>query len=333
MDQIVLGRSGISVSRLCFGTLTISPSQADLSIDEGADLISYAYSRGIHFLDTAELYDNYAMIRQALKQCSKPPVVCTKSYAYDRESARLSLENARRALDLDVIDIFLLHEQESILTLNGHEAAFSYYLEARDRGLIRAVGISTHAIGPVLALAGAARNDDSLWNDYGISPGPWREASVIHPLLNLSGIGLLDGTAAEMEQAVRQAHNAGMGVFGMKILGGGNLLPRFREAFDYALRLDYVDAFAVGMQSVEEVDVNVALFENRPVNPAQLAAAHNRTRRLLISDWCIGCGACVACCRSGALSIVGKMAVCDSAKCTLCGYCATACRDFVIKVI
>jgi len=333
MDKVILGRSGIAVSRLCLGTLTISPAQAALSVEAGAELISYACSQGITFLDTAELYGNYEMIRLALKRCTNRPVICSKSYAYDRSSAQLSLENARRALDLDVIDLFLLHEQESLMTLNGHEAAFAYYLEARDRGLIRATGISTHAVEPVKALAGAVANDDALWTEQGVSPGPWREADVIHPLLNMSGIGLLDGSAADMEEAVRRAHQAEIGIYGMKMLGGGHLLSRFQEAVDYVLGLDCADAYAVGMQSQDEIDVNIALFENRPVDPAKLASAHSRTRRLLISDWCTGCGACVDRCRSGALTIQDGMAVCDESKCTLCGYCATVCRDFVIKVI
>lgn len=333
MEVRILGRSGIAVSRLCFGTLTLSPSQADLGIGAGADLICHAFSRGVTFLDTAELYDNYAVIRQALRQLPRPPVIASKSYAYDREGARRSLENARLALDLDVIDIFLLHEQESMLTLKGHEEALAYYLEARDRGLIRATGVSTHAVEPVRAIAGAVSGDRSAWQSEGLDPGLWREAAVIHPLLNLSGIGLLDGTATDMLAAVNAAHAAGLGIYGMKMLGGGHLLPRFDEAAAWALGLACADAYAVGMQSADEVNTNVALFEGLPADPQALAAARSRQRRLLVSEWCTGCGACVPRCRSGALTLDGGHVVCDASRCTLCGYCATACRDFVLKVI
>ncbi len=333
MDVRALGNSGLAVSRLCFGSLTLSSCQADLDPEKGADLIEYACSRGVNFLDTAELYENYGTIRKALRRMSQPVVIASKSYAYDREGARQSLEEARRALDRDVIDIFLLHEQESMLTLKGHEPALAYYLEAVERGLIRATGISTHAIEPVKAITAAVKGEDQIWQAAELDPGLWRQASVIHPLLNISGIGLLDGSAEEMKAAVAAANAAGIGIYGMKMLGGGHLLPRFQEAVDWALALDCADAYAVGMQSKAEIDLNIALFENRIPDEADLAATSKQQRRLLVSEWCTGCGSCVARCRSGALALEGGRVVCDASRCTLCGYCATACRDFVLKVI
>ncbi len=67
MEKVLLGDTGIEVSKLCFGSLTMTPFQADLSVKEGAYLIEYAFERGINFLDTAEIYENYNYIRQALK--------------------------------------------------------------------------------------------------------------------------------------------------------------------------------------------------------------------------------------------------------------------------
>ena len=59
MEHRNLGGTDIKVSRLCFGSLTISPLQAGLSIDEGADVILSAMDMGVNFLDTAEFYRNY----------------------------------------------------------------------------------------------------------------------------------------------------------------------------------------------------------------------------------------------------------------------------------
>lgn len=335
MEQRLLGRSGLTVSRLCFGTLTLSPAQAGFSAATGGELLVHAFKNGVTFWDTAEIYDTYPHIRAALRQLSRPPVISTKTYAWDVASASASLEKARRALDLDVIDIFLLHEQESCLTMDGHREAFAWLLEQKGKGLIRAVGLSTHAVEPVLALASAVGSSpgtcDPIWQ--GIDPGPYREADVIHPLLNLRGIGLLDGSATDMAAACTRAHDAGLGIFGMKMLGGGHLLPVFDEAASYALGLDFADSFAVGMQSKAEIDMNIALFSGRPVEQGLLEATRSKRRRLAIGDWCTGCGACVARCGEKALHLENGHVVADSSRCIFCGYCATVCRDFVIKVV
>ncbi len=46
---------------------------------------------------------------------------------YTEDMAKESLDLALRELDTDYIDIFLLHEQESIHTLRGHYEAIEYF--------------------------------------------------------------------------------------------------------------------------------------------------------------------------------------------------------------
>lgn len=327
-----LGQTGIHVSRLCYGSLTLGPAQAGLSPDRGGELIAYAFDRGVNFVDTAELYETYAHIRSALRRTANRPVIATKCYAYDRETARRSFDRARLELDLDVLDLFLLHEQESTLTLDGHRQAFEYFCEQRDKGLIRAVGISTHAIEPVRALTQARLGvTDDLWR--GLDLGVYREAQVIHPLLNLRGLGLIDGTGEEMVTATQAAAAAGLGLYGMKMLGGGHFLQQFDEAFAFARAQVQVASYAVGMQSEAEIEMNIALFSDQPVSPDALTQTQSRRRRLIVSDWCTGCGACVSHCANGALRLEDGRVRVDDERCVLCGYCAYACRDFVLKVI
>ena len=142
-----MGRTGIRVSRLCFGSLTLSPLQANLSVKEGAGLIERAMERGVNFLDTAELYDNYEYIGEVMK--GKPRdrlIIATKTYAYTGGMAKESLKKALNETGLDYIDIFMLHEQESGLTIKGHYEAIEYFLKARENGYIRAFGVSTHHV-------------------------------------------------------------------------------------------------------------------------------------------------------------------------------------------
>ncbi len=308
----------LTVSKLCFGSLTVGKLQADLPVEEGAEVIAYALSRGVNFIDTAQLYENYDYIRRALEIARHPDdvVISSKTYAYTRSMAEEAVEEARRALDRDVIDIFMLHEQESAHTLRGHAEALEYLYECRERGVIRAVGISTHHVAAIRGVLSLGLPID-----------------VVHPIYNKRSVGITDGNADDMLAAMRDAKAAGIGIFAMKPLGGGHLIADAESALSFVLNTDCVDAVAIGMQSVTEVDANIAFFESGRFPDDAKAALSKKRRRLIIEDYCLGCGACVARCRSGALSIVGTYTVCDNDRCKLCGYCVPVCPVFAIKVI
>ena len=314
MTRISLGKRGLAVFPLAFGTLTISPMQKNFPPERGAELILYAAEKGVNLFDTAQLYDTYEPLRLALRK--RPDLlVSTKSYAWDRPTAQAAFDDARRKLDMDVIPLFMLHEQEDRLTLKGHREAFDFYLEQKAKGLIRAVGFSTHRVAAV---------------DYAPRyPG----VDVIHPLINRTGVGIADGTREEMEQAVSRAHSAGIGIFAMKPLGGGHLLKDPAEAFNYLRGLPFIDAVCCGMQSEDEIDVNLRLMEGLAPDPQIAARTQRQPRVLMIHDYCRGCGKCVARCRQGALSLVDGKCVCDQSKCVRCGYCAPVCEEFCIKVV
>lgn len=310
----VLGRTGFNVSRLCFGALTIGPLQANLPVAEGAGVIRRAVESGVNFIDTAELYGTYSYIREALRGVKREVYIASKCYAYTYQDMRESVEKALTSLGRDYIDIFLLHEQESILTIKGHWDAVRYLLDAKAKGLVRAAGISTHSVEAVKAAATTPEFD------------------VIHPLLNMSGLGIQGGSREDMLHAIKLAARAGKGIYTMKALGGGNLLDRADVAFEYVLSIPEVSSVAVGMCTREEVEYNARIFSGRPVPDSLKALVKKRPRRLHIESWCRGCGECVACCTSGALSINGGRAVVDRARCRLCGYCSAACPDFCIKI-
>lgn len=309
-----MGNTGLKVSRLCFGGLIIGPLQANMSVEEGARVIAGAFELGINFIDTAELYGTYPHIREAIRISKFKPVVASKSYAYSKESARDSVEKARREMDIDVLDIFLLHEQESRLTLRGHREALDYYLEQKEKGIIKAVGVSTHNIEVVDAAA------DML------------EIDVIHPLVNKAGLGIGDGTIDQMLAAVKKAFEAGKGIYSMKPLGGGNLLRSFDECLEFVLKQPFIHSIALGMQSTEEVRMNVSIFNNQDVSEDIRYALINKKRILHIDYWCNGCGNCVDRCRQKALKIADGKAEVDMDKCVLCGYCSGVCTMFAIKI-
>jgi aryl-alcohol dehydrogenase-like predicted oxidoreductase/NAD-dependent dihydropyrimidine dehydrogenase PreA subunit len=310
-----LGNTGIEVSRLCFGALTIGPLQANLSPEEGGKVIRYALEQGVNFIDTAQLYGTYEHIRLALEDFERETIIVSKSYAVDYDEMKKAVEEARKKLQRDVVDIFMLHEQESGLTLKGHRRALDYLVEAKSKGYIRAIGISTHATKAVHAAA--------------LLP----EIDVIHPLINLSGIGILDGTREEMEEATEFAASLGKGLYAMKALGGGSLIPKAKEAFEYILDKPHFASVAVGMRRISEVDLNLKLFSSKIPKEEEWQNVATEPRKLHIDYWCIGCGACARRCRQGAIKIINGKAVVDHKKCVRCAYCASVCPEFAIKVV
>ena len=317
IERRQLGRTGIEVSRLCFGTLTMGPLQRGLPPEEGGALLAAAYRAGVNFLDTAELYETYAHIRASIEQSGFRPVVASKCYAYSADGARFSVEKALRETGLPCIDLFLLHEQESEHTLRGHREALEALIGMKQEGMVRAVGVSTHHVACVRAAAGMP------------------EIDVIHPIVNRAGLGICDGTAAQMLAAISAAHAAGKGLYGMKVLGGGNLLGDWAECLAFALGVPELDAIAVGMQTPEELEANLAAFTAHAVGrplPQTPAEAARRRKALHVDFWCEGCGRCVDRCGQQALSLIDGRAVPDPARCVLCGYCASVCPVFALKV-
>ena len=316
MKKRFLGNTDIEVSPLCFGSLTMTPFQSNLTVEEGAELLCYGYDKGIKFVDTAQLYENYQYIRKALDYIPRQDyIISSKTYAWNEELAEKALKEAMESLGTDYIDIFLLHEQESEHTIKGHYEAIEYLIKAKEKGYIRAVGLSTHRVSGVLGA-----------NKY-------KEIEVLHPILNKKGLGIADGTAEDMVEALRQSKALSKGIYSMKPLGGGHLIAEIEEAFQFLKKCEFIDSIAVGLQSKEEIDCNLSLLENG-IYPEELKSTlSHKKRKLIIEDYCIGCRNCVKRCGQKALSLVDNKAVVDSSRCVLCGYCATVCEDFYIKVI
>lgn len=314
MDYVQLGQSGLTVSKLCFGALTIGPLQRNLSPEEGSQVVLRALELGVNFIDTAEIYETYHHIRLALERFkhAEQVVVATKSYAYTREGMKESLEKARRELGLDVIPLFMLHEQESSHTLRGHWPAMEVLLEAKQAGIVKAVGISTHHVQGVMAASAVP------------------EIDVISPLINYTGIGIQGGSRDEMLAAILKAVQEGKGIYAMKPLGGGHLLADWSQALEFLLGIPEIHSIAVGMKNLQEVEGNVAFFQGERNLPAPEPA----TRKLHVDYWCTGCGSCVGACPNGTLELrEGKAAVVFPQECVFCGYCGASCPEFAIKVI
>ena len=113
-----LGKTGIKVSRLCFGSLTLGPLQKkNLSIKDGAAVIRRAAEMGVNFIDTADLYGTYPYIKEVLNDFPNMVVSSKSPMPMIFKTAEETLNRALAGIGKDYIDCFLLHEQEGPLTL------------------------------------------------------------------------------------------------------------------------------------------------------------------------------------------------------------------------
>jgi predicted aldo/keto reductase-like oxidoreductase len=315
MKRKELGATGLMVSPLCFGTLAVSPLQKNFHPDKAAALFKRAYELGINFFDTAEIYNTYESLALTLRKYPNL-IIAGRSYAVTRDDMRQSIERARHTLNRDYVDIFGLHEIESGATLKGHRGALEYLYEAKIKGIIKAISVSTHTIAGVRAGA----------SETGID--------VIHPLVNHRGIGIKDGGVDDMVVALRTAKDFRKGIYAMKILAGGHLVSEALQSFKFINSLeDMVDSAAVGIQSVAEIKLNILLISGQQPSTEILNEVAMMKRTLHIACWCRGCGQCVSQCNYGALRLKNGILHIDQASCLHCGYCVRVCPEFCLKIV
>jgi aryl-alcohol dehydrogenase-like predicted oxidoreductase/NAD-dependent dihydropyrimidine dehydrogenase PreA subunit len=316
VKQILLGNTGIRISPLVFGTLPLGYLQAGLSPGEGGRLIRYALERGVNTVDTATLYETYAHVREGLKGFAGDVTVITKTHAPDPATARAHVERGLKELGRERLDIVHVHAARIADPLVERAGVIEELVKMKQEGKIAHVGLSSHYIAAVRKVASCP------------------EIEVVHPLINRTGMGILDGTPGEMEAAIKLCAEAGKGVYAMKALAGGNLIAEARASFAYVLGLAGVHGVAVGMLSEDEIDANIALFSGMPPDSSVWEKLEQRRRRLAImQNFCKSCGNCVAACGSGALTLEEGKPVVDEAACVLCGYCGAECPEFIIRVV
>jgi len=245
-DIVTLGKTGIKTTRLAMGTGTSgsshSSNQAKLGIQGLADLLWAGYDHGVRFIDCADSYGTHPHVKEALKRIPRDKVtILTKSWNRDADGMRADLDRFRQELNVDQIDIVLMHcltdsdydNVNKVEWTTRYRPAMDVLSEAKEKGIIRAHGCSCHTIG---ALRAAAKS-------------PWVEVD----LARLNPIGAhMDADPETVLSVLQDMRAAGKGIIGMKILAQGDMRQRQDEALHYALSHGVLDAFTIGAESRDE---------------------------------------------------------------------------------
>ena len=316
MKKIVLGNTNLEVTELCFGALPFGPLQKNLAPEESAEILSYALDLGVNFIDTAQMYKTYEPIKIALRNRKNRPIIATKTHCLTYEDTKDAVEEALKGMGVDYIDIFHLHSARySTDVFNIKKDVLKCLKEYKEKGIIKAIGISTHSVKVVEK---AAYRDD---------------IDVVFPLINKVGRGILEGTVDEMKDAINLCEREGKGIYLMKVLGGGTLIDDFKESVEFARNLSDNYSIAIVMVSKEEVLFNVKYF-NGEQDLDGIINTKNKKEIKVFEGVCVSCGSCIKACHSNAISVNDKeKAFIDQSKCIQCGYCIAACPSFAIRVV
>jgi 1-deoxyxylulose-5-phosphate synthase len=249
-DWVTLGKSGVKVTRLAFGTGTHSGKvQQELGQQEFTRLVRHAYDRGIRFFETAESYgESQQMLGLALKGLPRDSYklmskVTTTTAGVDPAK---KLDELRSNSDAEYFDIMLLHVQTSPTWPSDSARWQDAILEAQHRQTIVTHGASIHGL-PALR-----RVPDNQWLDIAM-------IRMNHKGVHMDNNGdqwNVPGNIAEVVDHVHETRKAGMGVISMKLVGEGSFTERSdrQQAMRFAFQQAGVDCVTVGYKNTGEID-------------------------------------------------------------------------------
>lgn len=259
-DQVTLGKIGIKLSRLGFGT---GSDNGFIQTADGKDafvnLIHYAYDRGITYFDTAQAYHTFDWIADAIKGLPREKLFIQSKVDGRPENVLAVIDQHRKTFNTDYVDSLLVHCMTSARWTEEWKRIMDGFNEAQQRKWIRAKGVSCHTLP---ALRAAVASD-------------WAEVHLVR--VNPQG-AYTDGEGnywssrrhelAPVMQQIKIMRAKGRGVIGMKIYGNGT----FTDAADreksirFAMSQPEIDAVVIGFKNRAEIDeaierINRALKE------------------------------------------------------------------------
>src|SRR5580700_2489560 len=248
-DWVTLGRSGVKVTRLAFGTGTMSGQvQRDLGQEQFTRLVRYAYDKGIRFYETAESYgEMHKMLGEALKGVPRDSYrLMSKVTTRQGVDPQEKIDELRKLANTDYFDILLLHYQHVASWPTDSVRWQDGILEAKAKKAVVGYGASMHGL-PALRQA-----PGNKWLEVAMIRMNHKGTRMDAEDYNTSGAG----NVSEVVAHTRQVRSEGMGVISMKLVGEGAFTAREdrQAAMRFAFNNAGVDSVTVGFKNAAEID-------------------------------------------------------------------------------
>jgi D-threo-aldose 1-dehydrogenase len=171
MNKVRLGRTGLTVTPLCFGASALGDMPDTYGYDVDAErakaTVRAIFDGKVNFLDTSRIYGmgrSEERIGAVIRERGGLPAGFVLSSKLDRDPetnvfdaarARRSLEQSLAALGLERIDLLHLHDPEhsrSLAEATGRDGALSELFRIREQGLAKAVGLAAGKVEVMMPL-------------------------------------------------------------------------------------------------------------------------------------------------------------------------------------
>jgi len=281
-----LGRTGLKLTILGYGGAALPKAWLNpLSFEDRIQLVRYASDRGIRYFDTAgaSYMESQTILGEALKDRRRQVYLVTKVDTTDPDEVRKSVEQSLRELQTDYLDILLIHGTPGLQQMTVAQAMKIHgeLLKLRDEKVTRFVGFSAHGyFDKALALIGSGGFDVCMLS-YGYIPRGYDQIWTPQ-------------TTTLRDACLAKAHELGMGIVAMKVVGAGMLgawsgylVPGFdanrlrqlpAAAIRHVLQDQRVHVLNIGMRLKEEVAANLEILAGN--------TAYTTEDRALLAEYC-----------------------------------------------
>jgi uncharacterized protein len=259
-----LGNTGLKLPILGYGGAALPARWRNpLSHEARVAVVRYAFDRGVRYFDTAGNYmESQAIIGEAIKDRRRDVCLVTKVETTRPEEVRKAVERSLKELQTDYLDILLIHGSPGLEQMSVEQAMKiqAELVRLRDEKVTRFIGFSAHGyFDKALALINSGGFEMCMLS-YGYMP---RGSSSVWS----------DRMTKLRDECLAKAHEMGMGIVAMKVIGGGwlgrwsgYLVPGFDKrrlaqlpaaAIRYALQDPRVHVLAIGMHLQNQIDANL----------------------------------------------------------------------------
>jgi len=267
-----LGRMGVETSIIGIGCFHL----IERSEDEAVRLLNYILDEGVNYIDVAPSYgDAELKVGKVMKSRRKEVFLATKGEERTRKGTQALLELSLKRLQTDYLDLLQLHgvsSWEDFGLIFEPYGAISALEEAKRKGLIRFIGISSHR--PDILLKAIKLYDfDSIlvWVNY--------LDNFNYPIIQ--------------EEIIPYARKKGIAVIAMKTVGDGLLRNSARMAIRYTL--SHADVAVLGMNTIPQMRLDIDAARRFKPMTKEEEEEWFRIAPELGNFVCRQCGKCLPC--------------------------------------